>query len=96
MKKIITKHFYIISLLFLSVFFILSIYFESKLLNAISLIIICAIIFLMYKIRKGELEKIAQKFSIQQHYIEKEEDRYMSEQELSMLYNKIYNNHFNC
>ena len=26
----------------------------------------------------------------------KEEDRYMSEKELSLLYSKIYDKHFNC
>jgi len=96
MKRIITKHFYKISFLFIILFYILSIYFNSKLLNLIFLIFICIIIFLLYKIRKEELDKIAHKFSIQEHYIEEKEERYMSEKELSTLYNKIYDEHFNC
>lgn len=96
MKKIITRHFYKISLLFIILFYILNIYFNSKLLNLIFLTFICIIIFLLYKIRKEELDAIAQKFSFQQHYIEEKEERYMSEKELSAMYNKIYDDHFNC
>lgn len=96
MKKIITKHFYKISLLFLILFYILSIYFNSKTLNFIFLALISFIVFLLYSIRKCELDEIGRKFFTEQHYIEEKEERYMSERELSALYDKIYSNHFNC
>ena len=96
LKKLICKHFYKINLLFIILFLILTICFDSKLLNIIFLIFICAIIFLLYYIRKIELDKVAQKFSNQEHYIEEQEDRFLSEKESSELYNKIYDEHFNC
>lgn len=95
MKKIITKHFYKIILLSIILFFILIISLNSIILNVIFLVFIFFIIFLLYYIRKRELNKIAQKFTIQEHYIEEKENRYMSEKELSALYNKIYDEHFN-
>ena len=96
MKKLITKHFYKISLLFIILFLILTICFDSKLLNIVFFTFICIIIFLLYYIRKMELDKIAQKFSNQEHYIEEKEDRFLSEKESSELYNRIYDEHFNC
>lgn len=96
MKKIITKHFYKINLLLIILFCILSIYFDSIILNIIFIAFICCVAFLLYYIRKNELDKIAQKFLFQQHEIEEKEDRYMSEKELDILYSKIYDKHFNC
>lgn len=95
MKRIITRHFYKISLLFILLFYGLNFYFNNKLLSFIFLIFVFIIIFLLYYIRKQELDKIAKKFLNEQHYIEEKEDRYMSEKELSALYNKIYDEHFN-
>lgn len=96
MKKVIIKHFYKICIILLILFLILSISFNSRLLNIIFFGLIGFIISLLYFIRKEEIHKINQKFAIQQHLIEKEEDRYMSEKELSLLYSKIYDKHFNC
>ena len=96
MKKIITKHFYKINLFLIVLFYILSLYFDSILLNVVFITFICCIAFLLYYIRKNELDKITQKFLFQQHEIEEKEDRYMSENELDALYIKVYDDHFNC